>query len=83
MNDASNGVRDDAMSAAGIEIELNGAPHRIAAEQVLQDLIDALELTNKSLAVAVNREVIPRQQWPLRRLLARDRVDVVRAIGGG
>ncbi len=66
-----------------IEIELNGAPHHIATEQMLQDLIDALDLTNKSLAVAVNREVVPRQQWPHRRLLPRDRVDVVRAIGGG
>lgn len=66
-----------------IEIELNGVPRSIAAEQVLQDLIDSLELTNKSLAVAVNRQVVPRLQWPHRRLQARDRVDVVRAIGGG
>ena len=73
----------DAMNEPLIEIELNGAPHSIAAEQVLQDLIDALDLTNKSLAVAVNREVVPRQQWSHRQLLPRDRVDVVRAIGGG
>ena len=66
-----------------IEIELNGAPHCIEAGQILQDLIDALALSDQSLAVAVNREVVPRAQWPLRRLQARDRVDVVRAIGGG
>ena len=36
-----------------IEIELSGAPHRIAADWVIQNLIDALALTNKSQAVAI------------------------------
>jgi sulfur carrier protein len=66
-----------------MEIELNGAPHRIAENQNLLDLIAALELSNKALAVAVNREVVPRQSWPQRVLQPNDRVDIVRAIGGG
>jgi sulfur carrier protein len=66
-----------------MEIELNGALHRIADNQNLQDLIASLALANQALAVAVNREVVPRQLWPQRTLQARDRVDVVRAIGGG
>ena len=66
-----------------IEIELNGAPHAVASTQSLQHLIDGLELAGKGIAVAVNREVVPRQQWQERLLQARDRVDIVRAIGGG
>lgn len=66
-----------------IEIELNGAPHRVVADQMLQHLIDALDLTNKSLAVAINRQVVPRHRWHDTPLRAQDRVDVVRAIGGG
>ena len=66
-----------------MEIELNGAPHRVTENQSLQDLIATLALANKALAVAVNREVVPRQSWPERTLQARDRVDIVRAIGGG
>ncbi|MEC5218229.1 sulfur carrier protein [Actimicrobium sp. GrIS 1.19] len=66
-----------------IEIELNGAPHRLAAQQDLQSLVDALDLSGKALAVAVNREVVPRHLWSARRLQAQDRVDIVRAIGGG
>ena len=66
-----------------IEIELNGAPHALASEQPVQALIDALALAHQSLAVAINREVVPRHQWSLRILQARDRVDLVRAIGGG
>ncbi|MTV38265.1 sulfur carrier protein ThiS [Duganella radicis] len=66
-----------------IEIELNGAPHRVPPRQTLYQLIDALELTGQALALAVNRNVVPRQQWPERVLQAQDKVDIVRAIGGG
>jgi sulfur carrier protein len=66
-----------------MEIELNGTPHPIADNVNVQDLIASLDLVNKSLAVAINREVVPRQQWPQRMLQPSDRVDIVRAIGGG
>ncbi|MDB5821946.1 MAG: thiS [Herminiimonas sp.] len=66
-----------------IEIVLNGAPHPIEDSRSVLDLVDALSLSNQALAVAVNREVVPRQQWPGRVLQPSDRVDIVRAIGGG
>ncbi|QDZ30320.1 sulfur carrier protein ThiS [Noviherbaspirillum sp. UKPF54] len=66
-----------------MEIELNGAPHPVADNQNVQDLIASLDLANKSLAVAINREVVPRHLWTQRVLQPRDRVDIVRAIGGG
>jgi sulfur carrier protein len=66
-----------------MEIELNGAPHPIVENQNVQDLIASLALSNQALAVAVNREVVPRHLWQQRVLLPRDRVDIVRAIGGG
>jgi sulfur carrier protein len=66
-----------------IDIELNGALHAVGDGQNLQELVASLELSNQALAVAVNREVVPRQSWPQRVLRAKDRVDIVRAIGGG
>jgi sulfur carrier protein len=66
-----------------LEIELNGAPHRLADPHSLQELIAALSMSNQALAVAVNRQVVPRQSWAQHQLQAGDRVDVVRAIGGG
>jgi sulfur carrier protein len=66
-----------------IEIELNGAPHRVPPRQTLDQLIDALALSGQALALAVNRNVVPRQQWAARVLQAQDKVDIVRAIGGG
>jgi sulfur carrier protein len=66
-----------------MEIELNGAPHKVAENLNVQDLIASLELTNKSLAVAINREVVPRSRWTERVLQPSDKVDIVKAIGGG
>jgi len=66
-----------------IEIELNGEAHRVPPQHTLNDLVDALSLTGQALALAVNRAVVPRQQWTQRVLQAQDKVDIVRAIGGG
>ncbi len=66
-----------------MEIELNGAPHPLAANQNVHDLLVSLALDNKALAVAVNREVVPRQRWREHVLQPSDRVEIVRAIGGG
>lgn len=73
----------NAEMAKTIEITLNGEAHRIVDGHNLQDLIGALGLTGKALALAVNREVVPRANWEQRVLRPGERVDVVRAIGGG
>jgi sulfur carrier protein len=64
-----------------MDIQLNGAPYE--APPILADLVAQLELGGQALAVAVNRQVVPRPQWAAYQLLPRDRVDIVRAIGGG
>jgi sulfur carrier protein len=65
------------------DIILNGAPHQVAPDATLADLIEALALSNQALALAVNRHVVPRQQWRERGVQPGDQVEVVRAIGGG
>ncbi|WP_137175569.1 sulfur carrier protein ThiS [Massilia sp. HP4] len=64
-------------------IEVNGAPCQVPQGQTLFGLLEQLGLTGQGMALAVNREVVPRQQWLHRRLQEQDRVDIVRAIGGG
>ncbi|HEY6773201.1 MAG TPA: sulfur carrier protein ThiS [Oxalicibacterium sp.] len=65
------------------EIELNGAPHQVDDGNNVEELVAALSLAGKAVAVAINREIVPRSQWADRKLQPADRVDVVRAIGGG
>ena len=66
-----------------MEIELNGAPHQLDEPQTLQALIAALALSGKAIAVAVNRQVVPSHLWAQHVLQPQDKVDMVRAIGGG
>jgi sulfur carrier protein len=66
-----------------IEIELNGAPRRVPAQHTLHELVEALQLGGQALALAVNRNVVPRQRWAAHALEQHDKVDIVRAIGGG
>jgi len=66
-----------------IEIELNGEAREVETDLNVDGLIALLSLTGKAVAVAINREIVPRAQWSQRQLQAADRVDVVRAIGGG
>jgi sulfur carrier protein len=64
-------------------IDVNGEAREVAQQCTLLDLVGQLELAGQPLALAVNRAVVPRQQWNERRLLDGDKVDIVRAIGGG
>ena len=67
-----------------MEIILNNEPYVLqAAEHRLNDLMDALNLPAQAMAVAVNRTVITKTKWAECTLQAHDRVDIVRAIGGG
>jgi sulfur carrier protein len=71
------------MSETQFAIELNGEPRMVTQQQTLQALVEELGLAHQALALAVNRSVVPRQGWGARTLQAQDKVDIVRAIGGG
>lgn len=66
-----------------MEIQLNGEPRRIEAGLSVHALVAQLGLAGQALAVAVNREVVPRALWPQRTLQAQDQVELVRPVGGG
>ena len=66
-----------------IPIMLNGAPYQVPPHHTLDQLIEALSLQGQALALAVNRSVVQRKNWPAHVLQAQDQVDIVRAIGGG
>ena len=66
-----------------IDIEVNGQARSVPQRTTLRELLAVLDLSDQGVALAVNRSVLPRQQWPQRRLQAQDKIDIVRAIGGG
>ncbi len=66
-----------------MNIVLNGEPRGLEEALTVLGLIDRLELTGKRLAVEVNEEVVPRSLHAGYQLHDGDRVEIVRAIGGG
>ena len=66
-----------------IDIEVNGELKTVAIWTTLSELIEQLSVPNQAVALAVNRTVVPRQLWRQRVLLAQDKIEIVRAIGGG
>jgi len=64
---------------------VNGAPHELAEPCDVAGLV-AQTLGDRhapGVAVAVNRTVVPRTDWPRHRLEPGDRVDIVTAVQGG
>lgn len=68
---------------AMVDIEVNGEARRVPAAITLRELLSLLELPDQGIALAVNRSVVPRQQWAARQVAGSDRIEIVRAIGGG
>jgi len=68
---------------APIHILLNGAPREFPAPLTFDQLLDALELAGKRLAVERNGEIVPRSRFGEARLNDGDRIEVVMAVGGG
>ncbi len=66
-----------------MEIYLNGEPRQVADGINAAQLIEELALAGRRVAVEVNREIVPRGAYAQHRLRAGDRIEVVRAIGGG
>ena len=68
---------------APIRITLNGAPREFPAPLTFTQLLDALALAGKRLAVERNGEIVPRSRFGETRLSDGDRIELVVAVGGG
>ena len=65
------------------KIELNGAPYVLAQPTSVAALLQANGYARRPVAVEVNREIVPRSLHPHRVLQDGDRVEIVKAMGGG
>ena len=66
-----------------LEIEVNGEARRVPGTSTLAALVAELGLGERRIAVAVNREVVPRSRFASHALAAGDRVEILQAVGGG
>jgi len=68
---------------AGMDILLNGQPATIDDACTIERLLEEQQLSQQRVAVEVNAQIVPRGQHANYCLQAGDRVEVVRALGGG
>ncbi len=64
-------------------IHVQGEARELADGCLLAELLASMDLQGQRIAVEINQEVIPRSQHSQWRLQPGDRVEIVRAIGGG
>ena len=64
-------------------VRLNGDVRECQAGITIADLVEELGLGNKRIAVEVNRDIIPRDEYATRGLNQDDEVEIVHFVGGG
>jgi thiamine biosynthesis protein ThiS len=66
-----------------VNLLVNGDPRSVPSDYTVAELISALGLQTSRIAIAVNRDVVPRSAFASHRLAADDRVEILEAVGGG
>lgn len=66
-----------------IEISVNGQAVEIESEMTVEQMLDTVDVPPNYLAVEVNAEVVPREQYTTAMVRAGDQVEVVTLVGGG
>ncbi len=65
-----------------MEIVVNGE-REIVAPGTIADLVAARGLDPAGLVVERNRAIVKQEQWPVTRLQAGDRLELLNFVGGG
>ncbi len=66
-----------------MKLLVNGEEKVLADGISVLDMLNALEIERRGIAVELNREVVPRGRHEETRLKEGDAVEVIRMVGGG
>jgi thiamine biosynthesis protein ThiS len=66
-----------------MQIHVNGAAREVPDNYTAAELVAAMDLTGKRIAMEVNLEIVPRSRYATHRFQSGDKVELVQAIGGG
>jgi thiamine biosynthesis protein ThiS len=68
---------------AALRVLVNGEARRVPAGCTVASLLGLLGMGERRVAVAVNREVVPRSALASQELTEGDRIEILEAVGGG
>jgi sulfur carrier protein len=66
-----------------VKIIANGEEISLPQNSNIDDLINQLGFQNKRIAVEINESIIPKSKYSSFFLEAKDRIEVIDAVGGG
>jgi sulfur carrier protein len=70
-------------SRTELTLFVNGDPQTLAPPCSVADLLETLEMSDRRVAVAVNRNVVVRSRYKEAELAEGDRIEILEAVGGG
>ena len=66
-----------------MKVLVNGDPLKIDKQVTISELLNFLEISKVRVAVEVNREIVSKAKFERTLISEGDRVEIVKAIGGG
>jgi thiamine biosynthesis protein ThiS len=66
-----------------VTITLNGDPHELAGPLTVSELLDALEIDSRRVAIEYNLVVLKRAAFGQTTINAGDQLEIVNFVGGG
>lgn len=66
-----------------INVTVNDICHQLESETTLQELLKRLGVQKEGTAVAINNAVIPRSKHADIKIVNGDKLEIIRAVGGG
>ena len=66
-----------------ITIKINGIEKEIPKNTTIKDLLSSLKILDKTMAVAVNMQIVKKDNWDKYILQNGDKVEALNFVGGG
>ena len=64
-------------------VRVNGEEYELPEAVTVGELVERVGLADQRIALERNHEIVPRSEYTATKLAEGDRIEIVRAIGGG
>jgi sulfur carrier protein len=64
-------------------LQINGEDREVSMVSNVRELLQSLGIAGDQIAVEVNREIVRRADWERTSIAGRDKIEIVRFVGGG
>jgi sulfur carrier protein len=71
------------MTEVEASVLVNGEPRGVPIDCTVEGLLTLLDLGERRVAVAVNRDVVPKSAYESMQLTGGDKIEILEAVGGG